>query len=67
MLNLLIRNAVVTFILMNSLFFFPSSVRAVGNPPELQSDPLLAAMRTELQRAGENLRLPEQPAPYVIE
>jgi len=34
--------------------------------PDSTHDPLLAAMQTELARARDHLRLPEQPAPYFI-
>lgn len=66
-LNLLFRSAAVTFILLAILSFTPSVVKAEKTLPDLQTDPLLAAMRTELQRAKESLRLPDQPAPYFIE
>jgi TldD protein len=66
-LNLTFQKSLLALTTLVILAIFPSTVIADEKPAEASRDPLLSAMRKELNRAKKDLRLPGQPMPYFIE
>lgn len=62
-----IKNKAVAVILAGIFaLLIPAGSIAADKEVVSTDDPLLTAMLAELKRTKENLRLPEQPAPYFI-
>ncbi len=65
--NLTLQKSLLAFSTLIALVIAPFSSRAEDMMSEAKKDPLLCAMLAELHRTQNELRLPEQPAPYFIE
>lgn len=62
------RRQRIFYAIVAGMFFSLLSFNSLGadQPLTFQDDPLLAAMKYELERTQKSLKLPDQPSPYFI-